>query len=260
MNLLKKYIKVFLKERFDPGTDLTSIEQHEISSDDFGIGNSEIDSDKFKNSVYGKRFKSLKEKLPLVDKGSSRAVFKINSKKIVKLALSGAGVDQNQSEYNISKQPSTTDWIPKIFKCAHDYSWLISELVRPLNSEKEFKELFGLSLYETIRFLRKGNFFPEVVEKKMKNLFDQYDSAKKALEAGEGGDFIENLYKNTENQIKSFKDPAFLKKLESLFNLFKLNQLEVNDLDIRNLGKTADGRLVVLDTGATHYVMSKWYY
>ena len=45
MNLLKKYIKVFLKERFDPGTDLTSIEQHEISSDDFGIGNSEIDSD-----------------------------------------------------------------------------------------------------------------------------------------------------------------------------------------------------------------------
>ena len=92
-----------------------------------------------------RRLKYAKDNLELLsDGGTSRIVFLLSSKKVLKISLlnlrdpkvNKKGIAQNEAEVRNSQQ--IPNLVTKVFEYAPDYSWIISELVRPLKSKEEF--------------------------------------------------------------------------------------------------------------------------
>ena len=74
------------------------------------------------------------------DIGSSRAVYRIDDEKILKLAINEKGVAQNKTEvetYNRTKVYK--DIFPKTFSWSKNYVYMISEFVLPLNTLEDVK-------------------------------------------------------------------------------------------------------------------------
>ena len=111
-----------------------------------------FDFEKFKSirSFTGKQKYAKQHLLGKVGVGSSRAVFKIDDEKVIKIAMNDKGVSQNSVEAEGHKQKY--DVAARVFDVDHDYMWIEMELAKPLN-EKRFKELTGAFTYEVERWL-----------------------------------------------------------------------------------------------------------
>lgn len=76
-------------------------------------------------------------------KGSSRVVFLLSSKRVLKLARNDFGLEQNQQEVDLSTDPSVGPIIARVLDYDDKFRWVISELVRPLKGPVEFNALVG---------------------------------------------------------------------------------------------------------------------
>jgi len=275
--LLKQYIKLILEKKFDFAP---VVAKHQPSEDELKVAPYQVtvDSPEFLNSSFGRKFTILKNKLRLVNVGSSRAVFIQDSHKVIKLALNAAGVEQNENEAKAFKDHSIRKWVPKIYKIASDYSWIISELVRPLNSVKEFDEIFPVS-YGIMSKIFNGTYsnFLEFIQDAYdrpinmwkKHLVEFETNPQKPLYGLLKGMSVEQAKNKVKEIIEEFetakKDKKAIKMVSQLFDLVATGKISGEEFlpsdmgELPNLGKTADGRIVLLDTGANSETLKKWY-
>jgi predicted NBD/HSP70 family sugar kinase len=184
----------------------------------------------------------LKKTAKYIDSGSSRIVFAISPKKVIKL-IGGTDRDdrrtrsyyqpvgraQNKAEYNAYERASSEvkTLLPKIYKVGNSFEWMLAELVRPLNSPDELRKLLKLD------------------EK-------QFSSFMTALSFGGKTDHYQSFLSELNSNQRAYFD--------ILADLIESFDLQAEDLTtVENWGKSADGRLVILDTGATKEVMKRFY-
>lgn len=193
------------------------------------------------------RLKYVRDNLaPLapMDAGSSRAVFLLSSRKVLKIALLNIkkpeafkrGVAQNKAEVeNASLIPNL---VTKVFDQAPDYTWIVSELVKPLTNDSQFPSLVGFHFGTLMMFFHdayKDRFNVDQFQARFKGTKSVFDDIQRMREW-----------------------PAFKDVLTTLKNPEKgLHPGDFSVLD--HWGKTADGRVVLLDSGATYEVLSAHY-
>lgn len=175
------------------------------------------------------------DRLEKLGAGSSRTVFALSGSKVLKIAapLRGkgtaeAGIAQNKSEVDIYTNPNIKEVVAKIFDSDSEYRWIISEIVRPLNSRSEFESLTNTPLTETV----------------------DYASA------------VFNDQIPYELVLNDWKDEIDMKPggwFDIMLHLLDMDLIP-GDLDeYGHWGKTSEGRVVLLDYGFTGDVGDNFY-
>lgn len=174
--------------------------------------------------------KYASENLESLGSGSSRQAFVFSSGKVLKVAIpfrggTQAGVDQNRAEVEAFTNPKLRPITTRIFDYDPEFSWIISEIVRPL-SAPEFESLAGASLEEFVLHAQ-------------------------SIQAG---------HRSVEKALKSMGPKADRGLLEGIVSLLKNGQA-YTDLETEDhWGKAADGSIVVLDYGLTNEGYHKNYH
>src|SRR5574337_1313778 len=101
-------------------------------------------------------------KLQELGMGSSRIVFLLDNKRVLKVARNEKGIGQNKAELDAVTNTTLRQVFSKIYDYSSDFAWLVSELVRPLTNKEEFVELTGF------RF----RFFTEILEGLISTKYD----------------------------------------------------------------------------------------
>lgn len=194
-----------------------------------------FDWERFKEIASGQSLRAMRryadEHLERLGAGSSRAVYAFSPGRVLKIALErGRGPAQNKAEVDVYTNPATRPIVTAIYDEGANYRWIISDIVRPLAmdywSEEEgyddFKSLSGISWRDLWRGIRVTDQRPA------------YDEEEARLAA----------------------HPL----VKAVASLMKANDLLKADLErMDHWGKTADGRLVILDYGYTRDVRDKHY-
>lgn len=104
-----------------------------------------------------KQFKTFcDDYLTVLGKGTSRKVYRLNSKQVIKVAIDDKGYVQNESECNVFNAYSESKLFTNIIRNAENYLWVIQPLAIPLNNENEylFKEIFNVEFSEMVNMLK----------------------------------------------------------------------------------------------------------
>ena len=176
--------------------------------------------------------------------GSSRVVFLLSSKKVLKLArvdirdpkTNKKGLAQNATE--IGHSTSLPNLVTRVFDHAPDSSWLISELVRPLGDPDEFEPLAGFNFRTLMMFF-------------MNAKKDNYD-INLTISKFKGAPSMVAEYTRLKSWVAF---PDLIKMLQSGSKRMTLGDFSVLD----HWGKTPDGRVVLMDNGMTREVYHAFY-
>lgn len=110
-----------------------------------GLSGDRFDMKKFKSLpgsdqmiVYANKF------LQKLGEGSSRIAFLMSGKYALKIALNQKGLSQNEAELDVCTNPASKAVVAKIYDFDDKHRWLISDLVREISNEAEFKSLTGV--------------------------------------------------------------------------------------------------------------------
>lgn len=180
--------------------------------------------------------------------GSSREVYLLSNRHVLKLARPDAkerGIAQNEAEVDIYTDPRTRPIVAKIHASADDYSWLVSELTRPLKSDEEFEDLTGIDMSEFVKLMNSIE-----VNGSIEKTIDEYEEAlEEASWPGEAD--------RIKDRLEMLKNNETLRATGALIsNVFLLPA----DLSWPgHWGKTPDGRAVMLDYGYTEKVFQDYY-
>ena len=178
-----------------------------------------------------KRFKSLPgtdtmiyyadKFLQKLGKGSSRIAFLMSGKYALKIALNQKGLSQNEAELDVCTNPASKAVVAKIYDFDDKHRWLISDLVREISNEAEFKSLTGVRWTEEFCvWMSHGIRMKKIPE----NLPDDMEIVRSTIKMAIANNLL----------------PGDITKLE-------------------HWGKTADGRVVLLDYGFTEDVYQSHY-
>ena len=164
----------------------------------------------------------LNNNAKILDSGSSRDVYLINSRHVLKFAPGPRGQAQNEAEVELFTNPNVKPFITEIYDYDPEYNWLISELVRPLRGEEEFERLTKVNWDDFVDIL---NMNPEA---------------------------------DTELPARTkYKSSEFVKQL---LNMLEKTDIEPADLETpKHWGRTGDNRVVLLDYGFTTSVRASHY-
>jgi len=215
---LKKYVE---KDQPTPAT----IDESMMTEKKF------INMEEFKKFHPAQRQAFLETNTEMLGQGSSRNVYLVDSSRALKVSRNTKGIAQNKAELEVYTDPKTNKLINKIYDYDPNNTWLLVELVRPIETYEEFNELTGIDDY-----VRSINFHL--------NLYPQQKFAQ----------FFSNpINQNTKDRVAPFTKMAIMAK--------KNADLYTPDVTIpSHWGKTADGRVVIYDYGATNEVIDKHYF
>ncbi len=185
--------------------------------------------------------------------GSSRAVYVLSPKYVLKIAKSKAGIAQNRIEVDASTNPLIAKIIAQVKKASPDYRWVISELVRPVKSSKEFKTLSGVS-YNLYKEFIDSQVPPTAGSRPM----EDYPTAKEPLNKHQKRiNVTKDSLEYWADIISTQKGKIFLADMSSYLNAADPT---AGDLMLKaHWGKTADGRIVLLDYGLDRETYRKYY-
>lgn len=167
----------------------------------------------------GDRLQYATENLMLLGEGGSRVVFKLSPKYVLKVAFTDRGKSQNATEASVSEDAKYSQYLARVHSHAADFSWIISDLVRPLR-EEEFERFFGIPFEEFSKAIAGRDFWRWSGNPDWKVSSDEEESI------------------GTYGHIMALRDLVKLKKLHTP----ELNFIE-------HWGKTPDNRIVILDYG-----------
>ena len=198
------------------------------------IKSKSFDWNEFVNvTSVGKPFQQRKRALQYAEEhgllklgeGSTRRVFVLTPKLALKVAMDDDGRSQNKKE-DVVYDKTHSPIITKVFKNSDDYTWIVSELVRPVKSDQEFYDLTYctiIDLYYTLYLALKT---PKTIEH-----------------------FADEMYiKNRITQLHH--DMLQNDFVKDLIKLVKQTKIAVYDIDrIEQYGVTTDQRVVLLDFG-----------
>jgi hypothetical protein len=234
-----------------------------------------IKSKKFTFS-YFKKIRNLDDmnayisaRLPLLGTGSSRKVYAHSAGKVIKMAINDNGLLQNAAELETYTNPKTKNIVTKIFAYgqhpddASKITWLVSEGAQPIKSKNSFRALSGgidWDLYQELitshgkcMIHPDGNKNPENIEEALEKELEwrlQYFNNVCAEED------MEWYQKQKDKLAMLLKADLYSGVIACMQN----SQLMPGDiLEIDHYGKTADGKLVLIDYGLTKSVAEKMF-
>lgn len=190
-------------------------------------------------------------KLKRLGCGSSRCAYVLSSRFALKAAMNKKGIGQNNAETQIWTDPNTKPIISNIQDFANDYTWLVAELVRPVHNPDEFEKLSGVSWLDAMAVVNGFDF---------NEWNDEVDDDFKDTEDDDSIDIqIDEPVSNVDDLLKQYKGKAqdFIQALHSFMKTSRLMPADINN--IGHWGKTADGRVVILDYGFTDQVAQRFY-
>lgn len=154
-------------------------------------------------------------RLSFKGEGSARAVFDLEGGYVLKVAKFESGIPQTQNEISVWKKFKGTRWLPKVWKFDPGGRWIIMEEVVPDPAAAE----------ELLHFGRKGSHLkPWYVA----NLMDLVDSDPEEL-----------------REVEAYLTPD----QKSFLEFVRQAGLDTADIYEDHMGRTADGRLVLMDFG-----------
>jgi len=193
------------------------------------------------------------EHLKRLGQGSSRIVYALSSGKVLKIAydMIDAGIVQNETEVDVSTNPHTKPVVAKVFDADEGYCWIISELVKPLDGDKsDVNSVTGLpnaTFAQLLKYtLDSGLSFDEAVE----HLQDSY------------GAYTGNSWRiMARKALESFNRPLCEKLITGIREMQMSFGFDITDIIYRaeHFGKTADGRIVILDYGYNDQAVGRFY-
>lgn len=187
-----------------------------------------FDLDTFYNmKSFSAKIKYANSKLKRIGSGSSRIVYAIDDKKVLKLAKNEKGIAQNEIEADYLLQDWYGDIIAKVFEKDDRYRWLISERCKKI-TQNEFKQYFGVDCEEFRKYLLYG------VGKR---------------------DYSGLPQKTT---IDKLNNNDFATELLNMFSDFDMTSVTNDYARIANYGKI-DNKIVLSDYGLTYTVYKSHY-
>ena len=204
--------------------------------------------------------------------GSSRETFKLSANRVLKIAKNEAGVAQTEAELEFIRNNS----IPRNFTTIEEFdpkgNWIVAELVKPFESEREFAIETGINyqFYE--------NLIKTIQDRKPQNLqsllfiaeHDLEEANNKIIELKDAEDFKSQValqdYEDTFSELEPFvhRLKALLKSktqynfMMKIMNLLERG-LEWGDLGFSHFGKNSKGEILIYDYGFTTDVYKKYY-
>lgn len=180
-------------------------------------------------------------------RGSSRAAFLLSNRYVLKVALPEAaekGIAQNKSELAVYTNPISKNVVTAVYDSHPQGHWIVSEIARPLKDEKEFMELTGVSweLFETL--IRNHQQAQEILE-------DELQEKQKAIKiwTRRGNEKKVTQLKNALARLKTASNSPVVNGALDLIHSANVMPGDVWEVD--HWGKTADGRVVLIDYGFT---------
>lgn len=224
------------------------------------------------------------ERLDFINAGSSRRVFILSSRFVLKIAKNDAGKAQNQYEYQLSQDPKLAPILARVRDAHPDGLWVVSDLVRPFHDGDagidDFESVAGFSFHEM--FANGSN-----LEKRIERLLDNAEIQKQRLtwlldrlkraqasndqdeiriadaDYAEGQELLDNFLSRAEElkgQMGSLQNPKLLKYREAIEYAQEELDLAEGDTEVfEHWGKTPDGRVVFLDYGLSDGIFAKHY-
>lgn len=206
VDVLREYVTLILLEKIR-----SKKGQKGIMGDHFDMKKFESLFDYHVMIGYANKF------LEKLGQGSSRVAFLVSNRYVLKIAMNEKGLAQNEAEIAVYTNPKSRPVVAKVYRSDDEYKWVLSELVKPLQSTSEFKALSGIQWATFV------------------NIMNDSVKDKKPLEN---------------------KSPF----LSAIVHTALENSLMPGDLEsVDHYGKTADGRVVLLDYGFTGEVWKKHY-
>jgi hypothetical protein len=172
--------------------------------------------------------------------GEGRVVFILNTRQVIKIAITEKGIRQNNTEYYTYSSAAAEDntaLLPKIFYKDSKFRFIVSELVRPLtkNDQALFESKTGISW--------------EMFEYELEEYYSEMKSGN--IDPSNGDTSIIRYSDNQNEESEEVKIPEFI--LEVL-KIIQHGNLFVGDLlRIEHYGIAGDSRIVMLDTGFSGY-------
>jgi len=225
---------------------------------------------KFKTMTFKGQWKYANKHLKQLGMGSSRTAFLTSNRFVLKLALPGPnlmkGVGQNEAELDLFTNPKMKPVVAKIFDyddVNHRVQWLVVELVRPLKA-RELEDKIGtkLEIAEAAweLFLGADNnleWAQEQAEANIDRAADELDRLDVTQDRDSSSiEHYNDMMEKAELVLKSMSNP-FVRLVMELVDEFGLILGDVGV--VGHWGKTADGRVVLLDYGFTKEVLDRYY-
>lgn len=195
--------------------------------------------------------------LDILGEGSSRVVYYLSSRYVLKISNSAKrGPPQNKAEVDVYTMPGLRPVVAAIYDFDDkNYNWVISEVVREIHSNDEFEELTGIDWYMFQDFIELKLPLDAFIEKRLEIVKRQLKSEENSKHAGNRGSvmWIKQLKEQIEELESLESSNTFLNAVGDLTTKTSLIGGDMSVL--KHWGKTADGRVVLLDYGFTEEVL-----
>lgn len=99
-----------------------------------------------------------------VGTGSSRRVFVLSSRYVLKIAKNAAGLGQNSEEVSISSNPKIKELVARVHRADDNNVWVISDLVRPVKNEAELIQKLRVRDLNTFKFFMQDVFDAQEID------------------------------------------------------------------------------------------------
>ena len=173
---------------------------------------------------FAKKIRYANEKLQKLAVGSARIIYRIDDKKVLKLAKNSKGIAQNEVESDHLLNDWYGEIIAKVLESDSEDRWIISEFAKKVTPTR-FKQLLGVTVDEFSNYLSNDT--------KTLLHFSIKDDVKKVLESSE-------FYEKVRDMVGNF-------------------DMEIGDFRRINSFGEIDGRLVIRDYGLTTSVYKQYY-
>ncbi len=193
--------------------------------------------EEFKNLSHDQMIRYASSRLKQVGKGSSRSAFVLSSRYVLKVARYPAGQEQNKAErdlYDRAKSTPAGNVIPKVYAGSREGEWIVSDLVKPFDKERDLKHVAGADANE------------------IADLIYDYGIIHNAAEL----DYAV-LSTNAEIDYGFTLTPVGYALIVGIVKLVGMGATP--DIHIEQFGQTPDGRVVMVDTGFTDEIGDRFY-
>jgi hypothetical protein len=203
---------------------------------------------------YGLSQLAEKYDLPYMGRGSSRVVYALSTGKVLKISRDEKGIAQTEAEVSVWSNPSTKEVAAQVFDFDPDYNWSVMEIARtfevPYNDYNgSLEHELGIpTAYGVVFEIR--NIADALLSDRSDNLPEQITD--KLLELPRGQEIV--LRKRLDKYLEN--PHPFVNKI---VDLIRNNDLNTGDVVSDHFGKTADGRIVLIDYGLSEDVAEQYY-
>lgn len=189
--------------------------------------------------------------------GSSRITYMINNRHVIKLARLDAqdkGRLQNATEVKVAQNPLAEPVVTKVFDYdAKNSNWIVAEVVRGIRSVSEFEKLTGVSwnaFRGAVTALQGGPI--DLVKAEVQDELEEL----KTLSKTDTSRGVGNRLLRKQELLKSLEHPM-VAAVDAVIGVAKLMPGDI--LSVEHWGKTADGRLALMDYGFSEEGWKKHY-